>query len=77
MFCAGQFEEKRPLMTREEIQRLVGEASGPPASYPLYAGLVRSLAAEFQLKDLILRASEPGFPGTLWPAPPSAKPPAE
>ena len=77
MYCAGQFEEKRPPMTREEIERLVGSASGPPASYPLYAGLVRSLAAEFQLRDLIMRASEPGFPSTLWHASTSPKPPGE
>ena len=71
MYCAGQFEEKRPPMTRDEILKLVKAPSGPPDSYPLYAGLVRSLAAEFQLKDLILRASEPGFPESLWP--PSGK----
>ena len=66
MYCAGQFEEKRPPMTRDEILKLVRAPSGPPDSYPLYAGLVRSLAAEFSLKDLILRASEPGFPEVLW-----------
>lgn len=64
--CAGQFEATGPLLEQEEIQRLVGGTSPPPVSYPLYGRLVRSLAATFEMKALISRAAEAGFPGVMW-----------
>ena len=66
--CARQFEETRSLLTREEIQSLVGETAPPAVSYPLYGCLVRSLAGQFGMKVLITRAAEPGFPSVLWTA---------
>jgi hypothetical protein len=64
--CAGQFAGCEPLMTREEIEQQVTGSAVPKVSYPLYGRLVRSLAGQFPLKTLIMRASEIGFPATMW-----------
>jgi len=69
VFCAGQFEDSRPLMSRAEIEAQVGPGQTPKVSYPLYGRLVRSLVAEYGIKTLITRAAEPGFPGNLWVGP--------
>ena len=66
VICAGQFETDRPPMSREEIEKQVGAGHTPKASYPLYGSIVRSLVAQFGMKTLISRASEPGFPEMLW-----------
>ena len=63
--CAGQFDEGEPPMSWDEIEALVGGGRTPRVSYPLYGRLVRSLAASHDLKELIVRAPEPGFPDTL------------
>ena len=65
VMCAGQFATGEPPLSRAELERLVG-GSTPPVSYPLYGRIVRSLAAHFELRDLLRRASEPGFPVALW-----------
>jgi hypothetical protein len=64
--CAGQFAGNEPLMTREEIGRQVAGNTVPIVSYPLYGRLVRSLAGQFPLKMLIMRASEARFPSIMW-----------
>lgn len=64
--CAGQFEKGTLLFNREELQQQVGSGHTPDVSYPLYGRIVRSLAAEFGLEVLVAKASEPGFPETLW-----------
>ena len=64
--CAEQFAGKEPLMTREEIERQVAGNTVPIVSYPLYGRLVRSLAGQFPLKMLIMRASEARFPSIMW-----------
>lgn len=75
--CAGQFESEDPPMRREEIEGLVGPGRTPKVSYPLYGRIVRSLAAEFGMRDLVARAAEPGFPETLWPPSATARPKEE
>jgi len=64
--CARQFEISDPTLTLAEVVSLMGEDSVPRVSYPLYGRIVRSLAARFSLKELILRALESGFPTILW-----------
>jgi hypothetical protein len=64
--CAGQFDGGDTPLTREEIESYVGEGRTPEVSYPLYGRLVRSLAHHFELRVLIERAAEPGFPDSLW-----------
>ncbi len=70
--CAGQFETDGPPMGHEELEEQVGNGHTPTVSYPLFGRIVRSLAAEFGMKELIDRASEPGFPEILW-SPPARK----
>ena len=69
VMCARQFETNEPLMTKEEMMHHVGGTTVPRVSYPLFGRLTRSLAGQYGLHELISRASEPGFPETLWSQP--------
>ena len=64
--CAGQFETDSQMMSCGELQEQVGLGHTPRISYPLYGHIVRSLANKYGMKDLVTRASEPGFPQFLW-----------
>jgi hypothetical protein len=66
IMCAGQFQGSEPLMTRAEVGALLSDEASTRASYPLYGRIVRSLAQQSALKDLILRATDPGFPASMW-----------
>jgi hypothetical protein len=68
VMCARQFDDD-PLLTREQIAAHFADGRTPPVSYPLYGAIVRSLAANFDFRELILRASEADFPLNFLRAP--------
>lgn len=64
--CALQFDTDDSLLSLEELKEQLGFGHTPKVSYPLYGRIVRSLAAEYGMKAIIVKASEPGFPDILW-----------
>lgn len=64
--CAGQFDVEQPNLSIEELIEQLGSGRTPKASYPVYGRVVRSLAAEYGMRELVIKASEPEFPDLLW-----------